>query len=100
MKLRFFPDTQSRLRRQLPNVCLGQSRCKQGRGHMMLSGRLLPGPKVALVVEVHAVGNGIEPQALPLLFHYGEQFVFAVIATGSIITQVRSEERRVGKQWR
>src|ERR1035438_4676005 len=48
---RFVPDAQSRLRRQLPNVCLGQSRCKQGRGHMMLSGSLLPWPEVALIVE-------------------------------------------------
>ena len=38
----------------------------------MLAGRLLAGPEIALIVEVHAVGYGIESQALPPLFHDSE----------------------------
>ena len=44
--------------------CFGEAGVEQGRRNMMLSGGLLAGPEVSLVVDVHAVGNGVESAGL------------------------------------
>src|SRR5208337_748700 len=56
---------------------------------MMLARRLLPGPKITLVVGVYSVGDGVEPARLAAAFEDGEQFVFAVKTAHGIVADIR-----------
>jgi len=54
----------------------------------MLLGSLLAGTEISLVVEVHAVGDGIKALRRTEFFHYNKQFVFAMKATGGVVPYV------------
>src|ERR1700686_2116707 len=54
----------------------------------MLFRGLLSGPKIALVIGVDAVGNGVESTVCAKTFENGEEFVLAVEAARSIIADV------------
>ncbi len=55
----------------------------------MLARRLLSGPKIAFVVGVDAVGDGVESSSLAVALEDGEQFVLAVKAAHRIVADVR-----------
>lgn len=55
---------------------------------MMLAGRLLSGPEVALVVEIHPISDRIEPALDADLLHDGEKFVLALKTTLPVIANV------------
>jgi hypothetical protein len=54
----------------------------------VLLGSLLPGTKVALVVEVYSVSDGIEAAPAAKFFHGREQLILAMKAAGSVIAGV------------
>ena len=54
----------------------------------MLLGRLLAGTKIALVVEIHAIGDGIEAVLAAVALHDGEELVFAVEAALCVIAGI------------
>ncbi len=54
----------------------------------MESGGLLAGAEFALVVEVHAVGDGGEAEGSAFGFHLGEEFVFAMEAALGVVAGV------------
>src|SRR5260370_37165201 len=55
---------------------------------MMLARRLLPGAKIALVVSIHSVGDGVESAGLAVALEHGEQFVLAMKAAHGIVADV------------
>src|SRR5438876_182971 len=54
----------------------------------MLLGRPLAGTKIALVVEIHAIGDGIETMFAAVALHDGEELVFAVEAALCVIAGI------------
>jgi hypothetical protein len=61
---------------------------REGRRRPVLLGGPLPGTEVALVVDVHAVGNGIKSPLAAEFLHDGEQFILAVKTAGSVVAGV------------
>ena len=55
---------------------------------MMCAGCFLAGTKVALIVEVDAVGDGIEAACCAQSFHQGEEFILAEEAALRIVANV------------
>src|SRR5689334_23074877 len=51
------PDAQSRLASQFPDVSLGQAGGEQGSSDVMLPGRGLTRAKIALIIQIHAIGD-------------------------------------------
>src|SRR5208283_2076364 len=82
------PNPQTGLLRQPPDVFFPQPRFEQGRGHLVLTGGLLPWPIVSQVIEVDTISDSIEPAAPAIRFHRGEQLVFAVVAAGRVVAKV------------
>src|ERR1700692_2496226 len=72
------PDAQLGALRQFADLRLGQVCFEQWRENGMLSCGLLSRSKIALVVGINAVGNGVECAVFSKGFHDGEQFVLAV----------------------
>ena len=54
----------------------------------MLPRGLLPRSKVALIVEVHTVGDSVETASGPESFHDREEFVFALKAALAVIAGI------------
>src|SRR5437879_12935402 len=55
---------------------------------MMLARGLQSGPKIAFVVSVHSVCDGVESSGLAVAIEDGEQFVLAVKAAHGIVADV------------
>ncbi len=55
---------------------------------MMLRGGLLAGAEVALIILVHAVGDGVESAGGAEIFHDGEELVFAMEAALAVIAGI------------
>ena len=85
---RLVPDAQAGLACQFADVLLGESGFQQRRGNMMLFGGLLAGAEVALIVQVHTVGDRVEPARGAKVFHDCEEFVFAVKAALAVIAGI------------
>ena len=85
---RLVPDTQSGRLREITDVLLGQGGVEQWGGDVVLTSSLLARTEVALVVEVHAVGDGIEAAGVAKGFHDGEEFVFAMEAARGVVARV------------
>ena len=49
---------------------------------------LLAGTEVALIVQIHSVGDGIEAACLPQFLHHCEQFIFAKKTAPPIVTHI------------
>src|SRR5712672_1683116 len=71
---RLVPYPQIRLPRQFPDVSLVQTGFEQGSENMMSARGLLPRAKIALVVGVHAVGDGVESMGLAVALEDRKQF--------------------------
>src|SRR5208282_5419913 len=56
---------------------------------MMLARGLLSGAKIALVVRVDSVGDGVESARLAVALEDGEQFVLTVKTARGIVASVR-----------
>ena len=54
----------------------------------MISRGPLAGTEVALVVQVDAIGNGVEAASLPKVFHQREEFIFTEEAALGIVADV------------
>lgn len=54
----------------------------------MQPGRLLPRPKISLIVKIHTIGDRFESSRRPHLFHDLKEFVFALKATLAIIANI------------
>src|ERR1051326_3683111 len=54
----------------------------------MLPCSLLPRPKVTLIVNVHAISNGVKSAGGAELFHYRKQFVLALKATLPVVASI------------
>ena len=54
----------------------------------MLRGGLLAGAEVALIILVHAVGDGIESAGGAEIFHDGEEFIFTVEAALAVVAGI------------
>src|SRR5438132_10880437 len=85
---RLVPDAQSGRSREIADVLLGQGGVEQRGGDVVLTSSLLAGTEVALVVEVHAVGDGVEAAGVAKGFHDGEEFVFAMEAARGVVARV------------
>ena len=70
------------------DVLLGQSGVEKRSGNAVLRGCGLAGAEVALVVEVHSVGDGFESASRAEILHHREEFVLAVEAAGGIVADV------------
>ena len=55
---------------------------------MVLASGLLSGAEVALVIEIHAVSDGVKAVLFAEGFHDSEEFVFAMEATGCVIASI------------
>src|SRR5579864_1937824 len=82
------PDAQTGPARQFANFSLGEPCLKKRRGNAVLFCSLLPGTKVALVVNVHAVGNDVEAASYAQFFHHGEKLVFTLKAALAVIAGI------------
>src|SRR5438552_3379920 len=60
----------------------------------MLLGRPLAGTKIALVVEIHAIGDGIEAVLAAVALHDGEELIFAVEAALCVVAGIIMERYR------
>ena len=59
---------------------LRQAGIEKRGGNPVLGGRGLSGPEIALVIQIHPVGDGLKAAGCTKVFHDGEKFVFAVKA--------------------
>jgi hypothetical protein len=87
-RCRFVPHLQAGAAGQLADVLLGQSGFGEGSEHPVLPGGRLAGPKIALVIDIHAVGKMPETEPLPFTLHHGEEFVFAMKAAKRVVLRV------------
>ena len=85
---RLVPHPQVCLPRQFPDFSFVQTRFEQRGQNMMLARGLLSGAKVALVVGVDSVGDGVESAGLAVALEDGEQFVLAVKTAHGIVAGV------------
>src|SRR5438552_14058496 len=73
---------------QIADLLLAQSSFTEWSGDaVLLSGRLARA-KVSLVVQIYAVGDGIEAPASAEFLHYGEQLILAVETAGRVIANI------------
>jgi len=73
---------------QMPNFRFGQAGFQQRGENAMLARGLLTGAKIALVVGVDSVGDGVEFVGLAVTFEDGEQFIFAMETAHGIVADV------------
>ena len=85
---RLIGHLQPGLARQSANLLLAQLRLGQRSQRVVHRGSALPGPQIAVVVQVPAVRNLREPQFHPRRLHLGEQLVLAVEAAVAIVARV------------
>ena len=55
---------------------------------MVLPGSLLPGAEVALIVEVHAVSDGVETACGTEFLHHTKKFVFTLKAALAVVAGI------------
>ena len=72
----------------MPNFRFGQAGFQQRGENAMLARGLLTGAKIALVVGVDSVGDGVEFVGLAVTFEDGEQFIFAMETAHGIVADV------------
>jgi hypothetical protein len=74
--------------REFPDISFIEAGFEQRGENVMLARGLLSGAKVACIVGVDAVGDGVESAGLAISFEDGEQFVLAVKAAHGIVADV------------
>ncbi len=74
--------------RECANVLLRETRVEQRCRDVVLTGGLLAGAKVALVVDVHTIGDHVEAARYAKRFHDREKLVLAVKAAGRVVANV------------
>ena len=86
---RLVPHPQISLPRQFPDFSFVQSGFEQRSQNMVLVRGLLPRPKIAHVVGVDSVSDGVESVRLAVALEDGKQFVLAVKTAHGVVSDVR-----------
>ena len=73
---------------QIANFLFAQLRVNQRSGDVVIGRCDLAGAKVALIVEIDAIGDCSKPVCLRKLVHHREEFVFTVKTAGGIVANV------------
>jgi len=73
---------------QIADVLLGQTGIQQRRMHTAIRGRRLSRPEIALIVQVHAIGDAVEPAGAAKLFHHVKKLVLAVKTPRPVIADI------------
>lgn len=88
---RLVPDAKSGLLCQQADLSFGKTGLKQRGSDVVPFCRFLTGTKIALIVEVYAVGNAGKTLFACKLLHKVEELILAVKATEPVITNVFGE---------
>ncbi len=87
-RCRLVPHRQFRLMRQRADIRLRQPRVHQRRRDAVIQRRLLPGPEIAAIIEIHAVGQMLKTQPYARFLHFREQLTLAVKAPLQIVLHI------------